>query len=357
MDPVLMTLLGLVGLIAAPKVLPFIGYGSLVLIDKIGKKLKKNKKRRNRRNKKLQAKVANTKAVNRAIQQSGIIQFINTKTNARKNISVNEQCSFDFEKDVLLRGVVRVRLKDGRIAEDDIYLFQPRVYGANGTAIGPKLNKTGALLDQNGYLVRVPGEDAIYRGYVPKREVMSGEIFDFVRDSVYADPNDPLKEFIDIEIPKDKDGNFIPVDKKDPAQIAAFKKYVTERKKYNIDQHSYLADLIDAAKDAKETYDYINRPRYAKPAVAPDPREMQKIQRSRASRAKREAAARAYYGTINRMNMMDNIMHEYNLDEHADHIPGVGMPGMPGGPGGLGPGMPPLSSMHNGGPTPGGRHR
>lgn len=358
MDPVTAFLLIVAGLAVAPKALPLMAYGAVNLVKNLKKKYAKHKKRKQRRDKKLQAKVANTKEVNRIIQKSGIMEFINTKTRQAKKVSVKESSSFDMEKDVLLHGVVRIRLKDGRIAEDDIYLFQPRVYSANDVVIGPKISKTGALMNENSYLIKLPGEDAIYHGYTPKREVLSGERFDFVRDGAYADQADPLKEFIDIEIPKDKNGNYIPVDKNDPVQMQAFKKYVEERKKYNIDQQAYLEDLVEAAKDAKATYDYINRPRYAKPVATPDERDIQRIQRSRASRAKREAQARAYYGTINRMNMLDTMMHEYNLDEHADHLPGMGMPGMgmpPGGP--LGPGMPPLSSMHHDGPAPGGRHR
>ena len=349
MDPVAFTLIALAGLAIAPKVVPLIGYGSLALIKKVQKKIKKEKRKMRRRNKELQKKASTTKSMVAALEHSGVLEFVNTENNTRKSVSIKEATRFDIDQDVLLKGTVRVRLKDGRIAEDEIYLFEPRVYGANNVPIGPKLSKDGKLLDKLGYLLKVPGDSAIYRGHAPLREVFSGERFDYVRDSFYASESDPLKEFIDIEIPKDKNGNYIPVDKSDVQAMEAFKKYAREREEYHIDQHQYLDDLLEAAKDAKEMYDYINRPIYASAVDIPDRADIQRVQRARASRAKREAQARAYYGTINRMNVLDTIMHEYNLDDHAGHLPGMGM--MP-----LGPGMMPLSSMHGGGPAPGGRH-
>ena len=57
MDPVAFTLIALAGLAIAPKVVPFIGYGSLALIKKVQKKIKKEKRKMRRRNKELQKKM------------------------------------------------------------------------------------------------------------------------------------------------------------------------------------------------------------------------------------------------------------------------------------------------------------
>lgn len=74
-----------------------------------------------------------------------------------------------------------------------------------------------------------------------------------------------------------------------------------------------------------------------------------RFKKARASKAKREAQKNAYYDRIAHMNMMDSVMHDHGLDEHATHLPGAGMMG----PRPMGPG----SGQMGGGPAPGGRKR
>ncbi|MDE6292325.1 MAG: hypothetical protein K2L98_01445, partial [Bacilli bacterium] len=257
--------------------------------------------------------------------------------------------TFDMQNDVILKGKVYIQNPNGgEPAVDTIYLFQPRLYGVNNVQIGPKLDKNGHLYDKHSYLLRTPGSSDIYSGYVPRREVLTGRQFDYVSDSVNAQ-EDPLSNFIKIELEEDEKGNFIPLDKNNVAQMNEFKKYVELRQKHNIDQDRYLDGLLAKASEAREAYIKATKPQYAKPTNQQSREELQKVERARESREKREAQNRAYYDRIAHMNMVDSAMHNYGLDDHAQHIgvPGMGMP-----MGQMPPGPPP-----SGGPTGGGRRR
>lgn len=348
MDPVTLVVLGIVTLAVAPKVGSLAIYGGMKLVKSIKKKMKKRKEYKLRHNKKYQEKLKNTRAAQRAIEQRRAMTFKNTKTGAVKNVNIREENNFDMNKDIILKGKVKVQNTDGSIAEDIIYLFQPRVFGLNNVPIGPKLDKNGHLYDNNAYLLRTPGDPDIYSGYFPKREVLTGRQFDFVSDSVNANLGN-LKGFIDIVIEKDDKGNFIPLDKNNVQEMNEFKRYIQMQSTKSKTQDQYLDDLVSKANDSYEAYREANKPRYAKPTEQMSEEEIHKIQKSRASQAKREAQKNAYYDRIAHMNMMDSVMHDHGLDEHAAHLPGAGMMG----PRPMGPGP----GQMGGGPAPGGRKR
>lgn len=347
MDPVTFT----VAFVATLALTPIVGklaiYGAMQAVKKIKKNLKKNKEYNQRHDKKYQERLKRTRELQKALEKKRAAAFRNTKTGAIKNVNINEMTDFDMKNDIILKGTVYIQNPNGgEPAKDTIYLFQPRVYGVNNVAIGPKLDKNGHLYDKNSYLLRTPGDPDIYSGYVPKREVKTGRQFDFVGDSANLQDN-PLNGFINIVLDKDANGNYIPLDKNDPAQMKEFNQYMAGREQ-KMDQDKYLDKLLAKAKEAKEAYDEATKPRYARPTEQMSEEEMQRVERARASRAKRQAQNSAYYNRLAHMNMMDSAMHDYGLDEHAAHLPGAGVMGArPMGP------RPP----QGGGPATGGRRR
>ncbi len=347
MDPVTFT----VAFIATLALTPIVGklaiHGAMQAVKKIKKNLKKNKEYNQRHDKKYQERLKRTRELQKALEKKRAAAFRNTKTGAIKNVNINEMTDFDMKNDIILKGTVYIQNPNGgEPAKDTIYLFQPRVYGVNNVAIGPKLDKNGHLYDKNSYLLRTPGDPDIYSGYVPKREVKTGRQFDFVGDSANLQDN-PLNGFINIVLDKDANGNYIPLDKNDPAQMKEFNQYMAGREQ-KMDQDKYLDKLLAKAKEAKEVYDEATKPRYARPTEQMSEEEMQRVERARASRAKRQAQNSAYYNRLAHMNMMDSAMHNYGLDEHATHLPGAGVMG----PRPMGPRPP-----QGGGPAPGGRRR
>lgn len=339
MDPVTVTVIGVATLVLAPTVGRLALYGAIQAVKKIKKSLKKRKEYKQRHNKKYQEKLKRTRDLQRSIEKRRTTSFRNTKTGDLKNVNINELNTFDIKKDIILKGTVYIQNPNGgEPAKDTIYLFQPRVYGVNNVPIGPKIDKAGHLYDKNSYLLRTPGDPDIYSGYVPKREVLTGRQFDFVGDSVNVQEN-PLNGFINIEIEKDANGNFIPLDKNNAEEMRQFKNYIKMRQEHNVDQNRYLDGLLAKASEAKEVYDEINRPRYARPTEEMSESELHRVEKARASRAKKAAQDRAYYERIAHMNMMDSAMHNYGLDDHAAHLPGAGMMGPgPMGPRPMGPG-------------------
>lgn len=339
MDPVTIAVCGVIALVAIPTVSKLALYGAVKLGKKIKMSLKERKAYKLRHNEKYQNKLKRTREVKRAIESRRAVAFKNTKTGAIKNVNINEISSFNFDKDVILKGTVYVANPNGgEPAQDTIYLFQPRVYGGNNVSIGPKIDKNGHLYDNNSYLLRTPGDPDIYSGYVPKREVISGREFDYVSDS-FNKGNDPLNNFINIVIEKDVNGRYIPLNKNNVEEMEKFRKYIQKRQEQNIDQNMYLDGLLAKAQLAKAKYDEATKPRFAKPTK-------QKVTKSRKSSGKRKPD---YRDAVIGANMMDSIMHNYGLDEHASHLmPGMRMPMGPGGPTG---GQPP-----QGGPS-GGRKR
>ena len=351
MDPVTLVVVGVAALALIPTVGKLAIYGAIQATKKIKKNLKKNKEYKQRHDKKYQERLKRTRELQKSLEKKRTAAFRNTKTGAIKNVNINEMTDFDMKRDIILKGTVYIQNPNGgEPAKDTIYLFQPRVYGVNNVAIGPKLDKNGHLYDKNSYLLRTPGDPDIYSGYVPKREVKTGRQFDFVGDSANLQDN-PLNGFINIVLDKDEKGNYIPLDKNDPAQMKEFNQYMAGREQ-KMNQDKYLDNLLSKAREAKEVYDEATKPRYAKPTEQMSEEEIQRVERSRASRARKQAQNRAYYDRLAQMNMMDSAMHDYGLDEHAAHLPGAGMMG----PRPMG-GRPPQGGPQSGGPAPGGRRR
>lgn len=352
MDPVNIVVIAVITLAVAPKLGQLAIYGGMKLFNNIKKKYKKHMEFKRSYDKKYQERMRKTREAKRAIERRRAISFKNTKTGAVKNVNVNEKNDFDLEKDVILKGKVIVQNPNGgEPAVDTIYLYQPRLYGMNNVSIGPKLDKKGHLYDENSYLLRTPGDPDIYRGYVPRREVMTGRTFDFVGNSANANLGD-LEGFINIEIPKDEKGNFIPLDKKNAKEMAEFKSYIEKQSKRKVSQDAYLDSLISQAESARAAYLEANKPRYAKPTQTASREDMQKVNKARESQFKREAQKNAIADRVQRGAMAEYVEKNYGVRVPEARM-GGGMP-MGSGPRGQGgnPGGP-----NTGGPSQGGRRR
>lgn len=293
MDPVTIFFLAVVGLAAAPKVLPALAAGTINLIKKASNAIKEEKRIRRRDDKEYQAKLAEKRAVMQTIDKPHAVRFSSVKGHGTKDFNVTEVVKFDENKDKLYHGILKIRLQDGSIEEDHVFLFQPRVYSSNNVLVGPKLTKEGHLSDKNCYLAKEPGTQEIFRGYVPKREFMSGMPFDYVNSSVNVNSGN-LKEFISIEIPQDSQGNYIPMDFTNKKELQLLREYVKARTSKPSAAYEFIEDRIRLATASMEKYFIDNRPKYAK-AVETSKQEMQRVEKARRAMENRQQEQSDYY--------------------------------------------------------------
>lgn len=208
-------------------------------------KFLKEQQKKYKNAKKLEKEQAKGSEMSTQINQSMLrvqdILFKNNRTNQKEKLRVSEIAKFDDAKDVLLKGRLHIVDSTGKRTVQDIYLFQPRVF-CSEVQVGPKLNKFGNMSDEHTYLCRRSGQTDILSGYVPKREVLSGMRYDYVpngrhtfveRNPIYQDYGkgdlraiSDIEQFIHIDIPKDENGNFIPVNLSNVNELKDFQNYV-----------------------------------------------------------------------------------------------------------------------------------
>lgn len=288
MDPILIIILVGVGLLAGPKLVKT-GLARLIanadenktnnLSHQMLKKEYKEKQQKEKYRQRLIKKgIDPDKVIKADMDKFHHISFTGIKTKKKAIVNVREDVSFNESEDVLLKGRLHIVDVNGRRTVQDIYLFQPRVFSSEGVFLGPKLDKTGKLSDKYTYLCRQNGGE-ILNGYMPKREIFTGMRFDFIPDDSHnfidRNPNfadfssedrrqaEQLEQFINIDIPRDGNGQYIPVNLNDPKQKAEFEKYKKAHLGNKKTPKEYFRDQLNIAKAA--FYKYLNehRPDYA----------------------------------------------------------------------------------------------
>ena len=175
--------------------------------------------------------------------------FTNIKTKEKlDDKKVIEYRTFDREKDQLFKGKI---IRPGK-KEETIYLFQPRLEymtEKGKVKVGPYY-KDGRLSDQFPYLLKL--NDELYETYVPKREVVSKVCFDFVKDSNHPVMS-KLHSLLQVRLPRDSKGNYIPVNLSDPKEAAEFEAYLEKHKTDGIDDISYFERIIAEAEEKYKT--------------------------------------------------------------------------------------------------------
>lgn len=327
MDVVTFVFLAILGIAIAPKVLPKMFYWSLKAVMQVVKMIDKTKKEYRKRNKKYQDKMKKKQKLFQSLRNRVVQKFTNLRDKSERDIEIDEIRAFDSSKDILLRGKMRIRMPDGSITEDDIYLFQPRIY-AGDKLLGPRMDEKGHLCNQHCYAIVDNKTNEVYSTYIPKREISTGVAFDYVSSGATNNLKH-LKNFIDIEINQDEKGNYIPVDLNDINELKRYRDYIMVRKN-QIDPYEFLMERRKWAEESYEDYCARNAPDYAKPIEQPTEAQIRRAQRDEEDREKRERDQENYYRHL-RMR---------------PPRPGMGTP--PGGPGmppfgPHGPGMPPMT--------------
>ncbi len=278
MDPVTLVFTAL-GVIVGVKILwKPVFYGSISLVQNIKKKINKRKSR----GKKAQKKLKEDYELLKELKPEMAISFTNARTKKVTTINAREELSFDFSKnDRMFAGRVIIYDVDKRpIFDKPIYVYQPRLESLNGIPLGPVYDVRGNLSEKAPYLVKDANTGDKMYASLPKRELLSGIPFDFVNDSVFQE-NSALNEFIDVVIPKDEHGNFIPVDFSKEEERNKFKQYMdTFRHDYS-KVASYYISLLDRAQESLEQYRERTKPNYARPLATESSNIVHRIEESR----------------------------------------------------------------------------
>lgn len=293
MDPVTVFVLIVAGIIVVPKVLPIAALGLANLGIKIYDKIKEVRKNQRKKSKKYQKINEEKEAVYKSLIKDHNMEFTSIDKKTRRKFNVTEIVNFDEKKDKLYHGKLVIKGQDGKVIEDDIYLFQPRVY-ANDVLLGPCYTKKGSLSDKFGYTAKIPGTNEYFTGYVPKREFMSGRQFDYVNSSIHNN-SENIKQFINIVIPQDESGNYIPVDLSDKKELESLRQYVIARTEYGVDPDEYLDSRLKMAEESYQQWKIDTRPKYAEPIREVSEEEIKKVEKARKARESRENMQKRYY--------------------------------------------------------------
>lgn len=273
----------ILGIVVGPPVLKWSAVTGYRLFKKLKPKVKKFFKERKKRSKKYQEKEELRQKRLSRISKHSTLNFENVKNHQKKDIDVREEISCDpakLDEYVILKGELIIQTVHGTTIQDPIYLFQPRVSTLNGVSLGPKLKSNGHLSDKYSYLAKDSTTGAILSGYVPKREVVSGMQFDFVNDSVHNNNGD-ISRFIDIKIPKDSEGNFIPVNLNNANELREFSNYLKMFKRNNIDPSKHFLKYLDYASESLNAYYESIEPDYAEPIKIKMDESVNKVKDSR----------------------------------------------------------------------------
>lgn len=248
MDSITYSVIFLAVVVGAPLALKLTGITIGKIAGFISKRLKVAKKRKMKNNKQYQKQQLKSKGLEDNLGKKVGVRFFNSKSKTSQKMTVVMDKGCDIDQDIILKGMMTVRREDGTVIKEPIYLFQPELFNGKGQKLGPVKNKDGTLTDNNPYFAKMPNGE-IGRGYALKREVTSGMCFDFVKGSEHAQiPG--LENYLFIDIPRDKNGNYIPMDVNDPKELRAFKAYI-ESKQQLESVPNYLHFLIETAQQAK----------------------------------------------------------------------------------------------------------
>lgn len=205
------------------------------------------------------------------------VYFKSVSTRKTKKFSLFRTNLFDDKEDILIHGKLKTIGNYGKVHVEDIYAYQPRLYGKNGVILGPRKSENGNILSEGTYACRDNGE--IFCGYVPKREVASNVPMDFDIKSPHsfaerfpeqrslpeeeAKENIKIQRFIQVEWDKDAQGNFKVVDLKNEQEFKKYAAYVDFHAKRNSAEY-YLSKIRTAR---SKLYQYLKdtRPSYMPP--------------------------------------------------------------------------------------------
>lgn len=258
MDYTILVLLIVATLIIAPTAVNIM----YKIADTKSKKKDQKKKRikeikKFKRNKKYANKVIEQKKMARTIKslrtKDNIIAFYGRGSNTY-DVKVNTITDFDPSKEIIIRGHLYYMQSNGRYREVPIYLFQPRYQTEDGKKVGPFLTQRGHLQERNPYIAKAPDTGEILRGYLPKREIISGMNFDFIAGSPnFEEPK--LAQFLRIDAERDENGNYIPLDLNDPDQALGFRRYLAfhQTKEKAIE---YFSNIYSTALHSSKQYGF-----------------------------------------------------------------------------------------------------
>lgn len=260
MDAVTSAVIMLAGIAAIPVT------GKIVLnhLSRTKKRRQEKKKQKEKyrmlHDKDYQEKINKKRKLVSDLDKKSNLTFKNAKTGRRVDIAVESKeiegistANLDsLMSETIFKGTLRCKCTDGVVRAETIYIYQPKLQTLKGTVIGPRL-KDGALNDRTAYAVKLPDGEVVST-YIPRRELISGLNYDFVRGT-NTHQNPDIQRYFDIEIPKDEKGNLIPVNLNDPNELKQLKEYVVKHSKHRGGPEGYFGNIYGEALEAAHKFD------------------------------------------------------------------------------------------------------
>lgn len=249
----------IIGCIAAtPAVLRTAARLTMKFINHRKKEKKRKERYRMSHDKEYQKRMLKKRGFVKDLENKNSMRFTNPKTGLSKEIAVEYANDLGITDQVVLRGTLRCKCTDGVVRAETVYLLQPTFKTlASGAIIKPAMTKSGHITKGNPYRVNIGGET--YETYAPRRELASGINFDFVRGSKFhQDPS--IKNYFDIELETDQNGNYIPVDLTNPEELKRIKEYIDKKKSYKVGPEGYFLNIYDEALEAREKFNVRAEP-------------------------------------------------------------------------------------------------
>lgn len=196
-----------------------------------------------------------------------------------KDFSFIRDNSFNPSEDKFIHGTLWTLDEDGQKHQEDIYLYQPIIYGKNNVKLGPRTSlatkeriidgRKEKVIDHEYIAANAPyalnESGNIYYGYFPKREVASNMPFDFDHKSLFSfkercgsiSGNSPeeiknsskIQNYIQIDLDRDENGNYKVVDMFNREELEKFSEYIKKHEK--IDSVEYYQGKLNIAESAR----------------------------------------------------------------------------------------------------------
>lgn len=206
-----------------------------------------------------------------------VISFINIASRNKKNFSFKRRNIFEDRIDPVLHGKIKFVDGDGQVQIEDIYCYQPRLYGKGGVLLGPRTTANGSIVANGTYACS--DVSGTYTGYVPKREIASNMQMDFDIKSPHSFverfpeqakldndkvlDNRKIQKFIQVDFDRDANGNYKVVDLNKAEERQKLEAYIEKHARIN--SVEYYLQKIRTARVHLYKYLKATKPDYLPP--------------------------------------------------------------------------------------------
>lgn len=220
------------------------------------------------------------------------ISFDNIASGQNKEFTLKRRNVFENEMDAVLHGKLKYVDSNGKVQMEDIYCYQPRLYGKGGVLLGPRKADNGSVLATGTYACS--DQSGTYKGYIPKREIASNMQMDFdiksshpflrrfpdqvKLDSETIQDNRKIQNYIQVDFDRDENGNYKVVDLSKKEERDKLETYIEKHARIN--SIEYYLRKIRIAK--VHLYEYLkeNKPAYI-PPIKIETDDLMKVEKKR----------------------------------------------------------------------------